>query len=294
MSTSGSATRSSYEPCARGMPNSAANARGGVGAARADGGDVEAGGAQVTGEGVGDSARGEDAPAQAGRASVRSCSEVSGAPRAPRTRAVSAARADRLELGDPRLRERGVEVGEDVGEVLQPDRQADRGRADARLGQLRRRQVAVRHRCRVRDEAARVADVGDEAHDLETRDELLDAREVLVGVAGRVQVEREDRAGAARQVGRAPPRARGSTRGRGGGRGRRRDAARGTGRPPSALSLWRATRRSRVSRPCSSWKALNADSDGPRSCTYLVLTSVMYGDPVSPKRSTRLPPGTRR
>ena len=60
------------------------------------------------------------------------------------------------------------------------------------------------------------------------------------------------------------------------------------------LALCRAMRRSRVSRPCSSWKALNADSEGPRSWTYLVFTSAMKGEPVAPKRSTRLPPGTRR
>ena len=47
-----------------------------LGAARADGGDVEARGAKIAGEGVGDAARGEDAPAQAGRVGVRSCSEV--------------------------------------------------------------------------------------------------------------------------------------------------------------------------------------------------------------------------
>ena len=152
-------------------------------------------------------------------------------------------------------------------------------------------QVAVRHGGRVRDEAARVADVGDEPHDLQARDELLDEPEVLVGVAGRVQVEREHRA-RRRAAGRcAPPRARGSTRGRGGGHGRRPGAARGSARPRarSRCGGRRAGRGSRV--PCSSWNALKADSDGPRSCTYFVLTSAMYGRARS-RRSAR--PGFRR
>ena len=171
---------------------------GGVRAARADGRDVESGGAEVAGEGVGDAARGEDAPAQAGGVAVRSCSEVSGARASGRPSRYGRPAASSCR--DACLGEGGVEVGQDVGEVLQADREAHGRRADARLGQLRGRQVAVRHRCRVRHEAARVADVGDEAHDPQARDELLDLAEVLLGVPGRVQVEREDRPGAARQV----------------------------------------------------------------------------------------------
>ena len=39
-------------------------------------------------------------------------------------------------------------------------------------------------------------------------------------------------------------------------------------------------RRSSVSSPCRSWKALHAESDGPRSCTYFVLTTPMTARPV--------------
>ena len=101
-------------------------------------------------------------------------------------------------------------------------------------------------------------------------------REVVVGIAGRMQVEREDRCRAARQVvaGQRVPGARleaGVVDARDG-----RVLLAGTAPPASRAARCDApSRRSRVSRPCSSWKALNADSEGPRSWTYLVLTSAM-------------------
>src|SRR5205085_2496944 len=70
----------------------------------------------------------------------------------------------------------------------------DRAGADPGGGELLVGELAVRRRRRVDDEAARVADVREVAPERQRLDEAL-ARLAAAG-----EVEREDRAGAARQV----------------------------------------------------------------------------------------------
>ena len=60
----GRTTRASYDPCTRGMPNSAANRAPDSAEREPTAVEIESGGPQVAGESVGDSARGKDSPAQ--------------------------------------------------------------------------------------------------------------------------------------------------------------------------------------------------------------------------------------
>src|SRR5262249_40415817 len=84
-------------------------------------------------------------------------------------------------------REPAREVGHEVVEVLEPDGEPDRAGADAGPGELLVRELAVRRRRRVDDEAPRVADVREVAPQMERLDEPLAC------LAAALDVEREDR-----------------------------------------------------------------------------------------------------
>ena len=88
--------------------------------------------------------------------------------------------------------EAGVEVGLDVLDALQPDRQPHQARGHAGGQLLLAGELAVGGAGRVDDEAAHVADVGQVAVQLQRVDELL-AR-----LHAALQVERDDRARAPR------------------------------------------------------------------------------------------------
>src|SRR5690606_34311225 len=144
---------------------------------------------------------------------------TAGAPRAPRlSRSVIAApvvgsssRVRRWRSGVQRGLGGGeaeLEVGEDVVDVLDADGEAHESRRDARLRLLLDGELAVRGGRRVDDERAHVADVRDVGVQLQGGDERLP------GLAAAVELERQDRTRAARQVllRTRVPRARGQAR----------------------------------------------------------------------------------
>ena len=73
------------------------------------------------------------------------------------------------------LRQRLLQVGDDVGLVLDADRQAHDVRPGTRRRALLVGQLPVRRRRRMDDEALRVADVGEMAEQLQLRDERTPA-----------------------------------------------------------------------------------------------------------------------
>src|SRR5262249_3578124 len=87
-----------------------------------------------------------------------------------------------------------LEIPDQIVDVLDSDREANRSRADARGLELLLVELAVRRARRVNDQALRVADVR------EMRPECHAADEVLARFAAALELEREDRARAARQI----------------------------------------------------------------------------------------------
>ena len=121
--------------------------------------------------------------------------ERGGVKRAPGPRSPA---PDRPRFDLPRGCERLVEVGENVVDMLQPDREAHIARRDAGCRLLFFRKLRVGGRRRVDGEAAGIADIGDVEEQLQRVDEgpprLLAAREF----------EADQRAVAAVQIGRPP------------------------------------------------------------------------------------------
>ena len=89
-----------------------------------------------------------------------------------------------------------LEVSDDVVDVLAPDGQADRIRADSLVEQLLFGQLRMRCRCRMDDQALHVGHVRKQAEDLERVDEGPG-----LGLAA-LDVEGEDRGAAVREVAR--------------------------------------------------------------------------------------------
>ena len=90
--------------------------------------------------------------------------------------------------------EGGLEVGEDVVDVLGADGQADGIGADALVGELLLGQLAVGRGGRVDDQALDVRDVGEQGEDLQIVDELMG-----LGLAA-LDLKGEDGAAAVREV----------------------------------------------------------------------------------------------
>ena len=90
--------------------------------------------------------------------------------------------------------DRLFQIGDDVVDILDADRQAHHFGSGARLLQLLGRQLAVGRRGRMDDERARVAEIGEMREQLDVR-HRLDAR-----VIATLEAEGEDRAGALRAI----------------------------------------------------------------------------------------------
>src|SRR5688572_7286671 len=84
-------------------------------------------------------------------------------------------------------RQRLIEIREDVRLVLDPDREAHDVIASAGGSALLGRELAVRRRGRMNDEAAHVADIG------EVREELERADELHARLVATLETESEDR-----------------------------------------------------------------------------------------------------
>ena len=105
-------------------------------------------------------------------------------------------------------REGGVEVDEEVGEVLEADGEADEVGRDARGAPFLLGELLVRRRPGVDDEALGVADVGDEREEPQARDQVLRG---LLGSPPR-DAEGQHPAEPAGEVAAAPSRASGARR----------------------------------------------------------------------------------
>src|SRR5258708_418638 len=117
--------------------------------------------------------------------------------RLSRTRARNGRARSRVGYGSTLAAGRGeplVEVGADVGDALDADREAHHGGPGAGGDLLRGRELAMRRRAGVQDERARVADIGEMREELDALDQP-DARLVAA-----LQAEGEDRARALGQV----------------------------------------------------------------------------------------------
>src|SRR5260221_6029236 len=92
------------------------------------------------------------------------------------------------------MRQRLVEIGDDVGDALHPDREAHNVGTGTGGGLLRLGELAMGRRGRVEDERAGVADIG------EVREELAALDDPDAGLVAAPDTEGEGRAGALGQV----------------------------------------------------------------------------------------------